>query len=50
MKALTESGVKLTAAATVMGLDDQRVRAEKLVNDLINEGLVALANDYLTLP
>ena len=50
MKALTESGVKLTAAATVMGLDGQPVRVEKLVNDLITEGLVALTNDYLTLP
>ena len=50
MKALVESGVKTSAAATVMGLDGQPVRAEKLVNDLITEGLVALTNDYLTLP
>ena len=33
-----------------MGLDGQPVRVEKLVNDLITEGLVALTNDYLTLP
>lgn len=50
MKALVESGVKTSAAATVMGLDGQRVRAEKLVNDLITEGLVVVANGYLTLP
>ena len=50
MKALVESGVKTSAAATVMGLDGQPVRAEKLVNDLITEGLVAVANGYLTLP
>ena len=50
MKALTESGVKTSAAATVMGLDGQSVRAEKLVNDLITEGLVTVANGYLTLP
>ena len=50
MKALTESGVKITAAATVMGLDGQPERAEKLVNDLMTEGLVAVANGYLTLP
>jgi A/G-specific adenine glycosylase len=50
MKALVESAVKTSDAATVMGLDGQPVRAEKLVNDLITEGLVALTNDYLTLP
>ena len=33
-----------------MGLDGQPVRAEKLVNDLITEGLVTVANGYLTLP
>jgi A/G-specific adenine glycosylase len=50
MKALTESGVKRADAAAVMGLGGQRVRAAKLVDDLISEGLVALINGYLTLP
>lgn len=50
MKALTESGVKRTDAAAVMGLSGQRIRAAKLVDDLIGEGLVALTNEYLTLP
>jgi hypothetical protein len=50
MKALTESGVKRADAAAVMGLGGQRVRAAKLVDDLVREGLVALINGYLTLP
>jgi len=50
MKALTESGVKRTDAAAVMGLSGQRIRAAKLVDDLIGEGLVVLTNEYLTLP
>ena len=50
MKALTESGVKQTDAASVMGLGNQQVRAMKLVEDLISEGLVAVSNGYLTLP
>lgn len=50
MRALTESGVKRTDAAAVMGLSGQRIRAAKLVDDLIGEGLVALTNEYLTLP
>lgn len=50
MKALTESGIKREDAAAVMGLDSQRVRAARLVDDLIGEGLVAVTNDHLTLP
>jgi A/G-specific adenine glycosylase len=50
MKALVSNGVKRSDAATVMGLGQERGRAEVLVQALLDEGLVAEVNEYLTLP
>jgi len=50
MKALVQAGVRRSDAAVVMGLAGQRGRAARLVDDLVGEGLVAVTDDYLTLP
>ena len=50
MKALVQAGVRRSDAAVVMGLAGQRGRAARLVDDLVGEGLVAVNDDYLTLP
>lgn len=50
MKTLVSNGVRRDDAAAVMGLGDDRRRAEILVQALLSEGLVIQVNEHLTLP